>query len=413
MGTCVPDSLLSRTGFLTLNQPNIESIRLVTDGKCLWKEDSRHDLALCTFSNLKRLSWIGLSSQGEFDSLADVLDQVSYQLEELEIDLTYHQDWCDHLGYYDSVNERKNAQSIVKMLGLSTPRSSKFPVLKRLALTAIPFPTPESDSHISGSFGFSSLQSLKLRNCDGWEFFFDQFANHAEPLKLRSLEIQCAVTASIHPGHKAAALVDVLQKTHGLEELFLSTTELLGVGIVELWKAVFQHRASLRKFVHHMVDMDIDDENGNFGGYRDLSDLGLSIWQQTGRWEGFQQPLLPALQPVGSLDLTNLGVCCAPDLMVRNARYAASQSIATDILNSEGSYPTSLRVSRCKCCIYGSQARTSIIIHTGPMRTKKVKKAFYLISRDYRRKGCTGWGTRSKPSLNGYSDQPAFARCDY
>lgn len=315
MGTCVSDSLLGPTGILTLNQENIQSIHLVTDGICRWNEQSGHGLALCKFSNLKRLSWTGLSSQGDFDSLANMLDHVSHQLEELEIDLTYHQDWCDQRGY-DSDHERRNTQSIVEMLGLSTPPSRKFPVLKRLALTAVPIPEPEKNSSISSSFGFSSLQSLKLQNCDGWWFLFDQLTNRAEPLKLRSLELQCSAIDQPAGVYVMTEIVNVLRKTQGLENFFLGTGYLGGSDIVGLWKTVFHHRASLRRFVHHLTDFDDDEEN--YGGTRDLSYLGGIIDPWT------EKTKLPALQFVGSMGLTSLGVCCTPDLMVRNAQYATS-----------------------------------------------------------------------------------------
>lgn len=279
---------------------------------CHWNEVSEHRLALCTFANLKRLSWTGLSSQREFDTLADVLDQVSHQLEELEIDLTYHEDGCNHRDY-NYVNGRRNAQSIFKMLGLSTPRSSNFPVLKRLALTAVPFRAPESDSHISRSFGFNSLQSLKLRNCDGWLLFFHRLTNHAEPLKLRSLELQCAATANA-PYRKA--LFNVLQKTQGLEELFLTIGKQGSMSIVDIWETVSPYRSSLQRFVFHMVAIDHDWNGENYGGSRDLPDLGSSLW--------FPDLGLPALHSVESLDLTSLGICCDPDLMVRIARYATN-----------------------------------------------------------------------------------------
>lgn len=317
MGTCVPDSLLDPTGILTLNQQNIQSIHLVTDGICRWNGRSGHVLDLCKFSNLKRLSWTGLSSQSDFDSLANMLDHVSHQLEELEIDLTYHQDWCDHSGY-DSDHKRRNTQSIVEMLGLSTPSSRKFPVLKKLALTAVLIPEPERNSSISDSLSFSSLQSLKLRNCDGWWFLFDQLTNRAEPLKLRSLELQCSGIDQPAGVHVMAEIMNVLRKTQGLEELFLGTGYLGGLDIVELWKTVFHHRASLRRFVHHRKDFENNEESENYGGTRDMSYLGGIIDPWT------EKTQLPAPQFVGSMDLTSLGVCCTPDLMVRNARYATS-----------------------------------------------------------------------------------------
>lgn len=241
--------------------------------------------------------------------LANMLDHVSHQLEELEIDLTYHRDWCDQRGY-DSDHQRRKFQSIAEMLGLSTTRSRKFPVLKRLALTAVPIPEPKRNSSISGSFGFSSLQYLKLRNCDGWWFLFDQLTNRAEPLKLRSLELQCSALDQPAGVHVVTEIVNVLQKTQGLEELFLGTGFLGGSDIVGVWKTVYHHRASLRRFVHHLTDFDDNEESENYGGTRDMSYLGGIIDPWTERTK------LPALQFVGSMDLISLGVCCTPDLMV-------------------------------------------------------------------------------------------------
>ncbi|KAF6831633.1 hypothetical protein CPLU01_06672 [Colletotrichum plurivorum] len=202
LGTCVPQSyeLLGPGGYLTLEQQNIESIRLLTDGSCCRKNHSSGllfgHLALDAFPHLKHLTWTGLSGPSDFKSLAEVLIKRSHQLEELEIDLTWHQHLYDYMHddeiwfcIYDNVF----GSDMVKLCG---HKIDAFPVLKRLALVRTPFkeyyygrgPSLLYDALRRSSLEF--LQSLQLRHCYAWEDLIRMFNERAEPVKLKSLELQ-------------------------------------------------------------------------------------------------------------------------------------------------------------------------------------------------------------------------------
>lgn len=56
LGICVPKRLLGSSGYLAQKQQNIETIRLVTDGKCRWAEEDNYRLYLTAFPHLKSLS---------------------------------------------------------------------------------------------------------------------------------------------------------------------------------------------------------------------------------------------------------------------------------------------------------------------------------------------------------------------
>ncbi|KAH6972917.1 hypothetical protein BKA56DRAFT_593007 [Ilyonectria sp. MPI-CAGE-AT-0026] len=308
LGTCVPQSLLGPTGYFPLKQQNLETIRLVTDARCEWNVDYQDYLALSVFPHLKCLSWTGLSSPSDLESLADVLEQRSHQLEELEIDITHHRDlWSD----YDSDNEREQVEFAVQILKLPRRRFMRFPVLKKLALAAVSVAPGNSRAvrqrvlgYIHDVFDFGSLQSLKLRHCHGWEDLIILLSKGAEPLELRSLEIQWSFKDA--PTKPYESISEFLDKVHGLEELFLYTTaaeDSLGP-----WRALLRHRTSLRRVVHHQRSIDLSDDDHLFGTEYDSPDLA------------FMSPEDEEDSPGGSLgklDLTCLGISC-------NARFMRS-----------------------------------------------------------------------------------------
>ncbi|KAK1965444.1 hypothetical protein LY78DRAFT_95204 [Colletotrichum sublineola] len=310
LGTCVPQSLLGPTGCLSLNQRNIESIRLVTDGSCEWNEQRGHRLALVAFPHLKRLSWTGLSTQADLESLGDVLDQKSHQLEELEIDLAYYRHLSDRLGFSYDVEDYDDVFAAGILRGSSRTKR-KFPLLKRLALTAVSF-TPgktnasaqQSLRRIYDAFDFTSLQSLKLRHCEGWQDLLSLLNTGAEPLKLRSLELQWSLNNSFEAYE---TLSGFLQKFQGLEELFLSTT---GRGnSPEIWRAALHHRGSLRRFVHHQRTIEFaDDEQDDENNYEQDDECECDLPDPSGGGHGSADFLR-------GLDLMSLGLCCSPRFM--------------------------------------------------------------------------------------------------
>ncbi|WDK14634.1 hypothetical protein CGRA01v4_05915 [Colletotrichum graminicola] len=254
MGTCVPQSLLGFTGYFCLKQQNIESIRLVTDGACGLNDDvTSYSYKLQAFPHLKRLSWTGLLLYTDFMSLAEVLEQRSHQLEELEIDMTYY---SQVVGNRELVSEGQQKDPVGYDITLTYDKYNtivSFPLLKRLALSAISFTSvgrhmcKERLMRFYTVFDSSLLQSLKLQHCQGWEQLIRLFNERAEPLKLRSLELQWSSRGYSDALYETLSIF--LQRFQGLEELFLFTP--VPRYSVKIWRAVLHHRASLRRFVHH------------------------------------------------------------------------------------------------------------------------------------------------------------------
>ncbi|KAL0765237.1 hypothetical protein CaCOL14_012496 [Colletotrichum acutatum] len=307
MGTCVPHSLLGPAGYFSSKQENVEFIRLVTDGSCQWNEERGYRLDLGAFPHLKRLSWTGLSTQVDFDSLGDVLNQKSHQLEDLEIDLTYHHQLSDSMGFdsFDGTDDVFAAE----ILRVSSRTTRRFPLLKRLALTSVSFTPGETKvmsqralRRIYSVFDFSSLQSLKLQHCQGWQDLIGLLNKRDEPLKLRSLELQWSFNNDPFEPHEE--LVLFLQKFQGLEELFLSTTA--PADSLEIWRAALHHRATLRRFVHHQRTIQFDEDEGDDEREVDSPDLSFLDSRDV------EQVSADCL---GRLDLTSLGLCCIPRFM--------------------------------------------------------------------------------------------------
>lgn len=265
-------------------------------------------LALSAFPHLKRLSWTGLTSPTDLESLADVLEERSHQLEELEIDLTHHQDMLSDI---DSDDEKEHDEFAVQILKLPRHRSMRFPVLKKMALAAVSVAPGSSRAvsqqvleYIHDVFDFGSLQSLKLRHCHGWQDLIILICKGAEPLKLRSLEIQWSFKDNLtKPYESISALLDKIQ---GLEELFLYTTAAeysLGP-----WRALLRHRTSLRRFVHHQRSLDLRDDDYLFGKVCDIPEpIFMSPEDEDDSPGG----------SLGKLDLTCLRIACIPKFMVR------------------------------------------------------------------------------------------------
>lgn len=306
LGTCVPQSLLGPTGYFPLNQQNLESIRLVTDGGCDEGIEHKDYLALSAFPHLKRLSWIGLSSPSDFESLANVLEQRSHQLKDLEIDLTHYR---DALSDDDSDDETENSEFAVQILKLPRRSPMRFSVLSRLALAGVsvaPGNSKEVRQRVLGDihdvFDFGSLRSLKLTHCHGWEDLIILLTKSAVPLKLRYLEIQWSFYHA--PTKPYESISAFLEKVQGLEELFLYTTA--AEDSPGPWQALLRHRTSLRRFVYHQRTLDLNGETDIFEiGYDspDLTFMGPEDEESGPRGS------------LGKLDLTCLGLSCIPRFM--------------------------------------------------------------------------------------------------
>lgn len=303
MGVCIPETLLGPDGYFTLNQQNLETIRLVTDGSCI--ENHERDTCLSAFPNLKRLSWIGFSGAKDLDALADVLQERSHQLEELEIDLSRsHQ-----MMLKDSHEEDEHRAVFAdKLLRLPERKLARFSALKKLALSSVSFMAGRQGTLgqkilgcVNSVLDFGSLQSLKLQHCEDWVDLIYLLAMRDEAIRLKSLELQWSVK---HEDNDSYEVVEgFLRNFQGLEELFLYTTD----APPGFWRAALHHSASLRRFVHHQRTFDdVQDEHGDI----------VARWIDSESLN-FENPEEEGGDSLGGLDLTSLGLCCIPSLMVR------------------------------------------------------------------------------------------------
>jgi hypothetical protein len=300
----VPESLLGPSGYLTTNQKNIESLRLITDGSCLWRQKNRLNSGptLLGFPNLKRLSWAGLSSYEDLNTLADTLQQISQQLVEFELDLEYH-------VYLHSAMDRDHSLFSSKVLRPQQPITPTFHALTTLSLCSVSFSTSkfkatEETHKIFEVFDFSTLRLLKLRLCPGWEFMLEHLTGSTPPMALRSLEIQYTSYEECFDGSET--IVPFLESFEGLEELFLSTSS--PTQTLDIWRAMGRHSKTLRRFVHHQRTIVLEHTSILFEEERDLGDLSLYDVSDLGTD--------PTQNPLGELDLRSVGLSCSPKWMV-------------------------------------------------------------------------------------------------
>lgn len=320
----MPESILGPSGYFPLRQTNIESLRLVTDGSCPQTNDADIELALSSFPSLKRLSWIGLSSYHEIKALAAVLERTSHQLVELDLDLIYHRDLQESGEVVED-----NALFAKEILGVPEKRIRKFTALRVLSLSAVSFvstgvkASDSSDSldssdytvfysrmmqaaeEISSVFDFSAIRSLKLRFCPGWEELLELLTESPLPIRLTSLEIQSTISDECREAH---VIMPFLESFEGLETLFLYTSSTSDT--LDIWQSALRHKATLRRFVHHQRSINTDEEAPLFEQDCDVTDLSL-----------FSEDVAdfctdPSQNPLSGLELSSVGLCCIPDLMV-------------------------------------------------------------------------------------------------
>ena len=256
MGTCVPTSVLGPLGVLTTTQRNLETIKLVTDATCPWNTaDVVGRLSLASFPRLKNLSWKGLSSQGDIESLVEVLTERSDQLEELEIDLSHRYDaFRVHGGVGIFQLDAIAGGEFAAILNLSERETGTFSKLRKLTLSSVCLAAGNGQTttlkrvHNSQKvFDFGSLTSLCLSDCPGWNLLLMVLTAGPQPIRLTRLEIQ--VRNSILSYNDTTIISHFLRAFRGLRELSVYTCDFVDATL--LWKALAHHQATLTRFSHH------------------------------------------------------------------------------------------------------------------------------------------------------------------
>jgi hypothetical protein len=221
---------------------------------------------------------------------------------ELELDLI---DWSLVSAALDIDEDEENffAWNILKLPPGDMKRM--FPALQVLSLSAVSFTSAAKE--IANAFDFSSLRSLKLRFCPGWEDFLQQVSHSNQPIRLKSLEVQSSI--SDETDHAPDTISGFLGIFEGLEELFIYTHG-PSPETIDIWHSALRHKATLRRFSHHQRSINLDEDPPVFEKEYDLSDLSFVSWRIA---ELIKDPLR---NPFSDLDLECIGLCCIPKLLV-------------------------------------------------------------------------------------------------
>ncbi|PGH28185.1 hypothetical protein AJ80_00075 [Polytolypa hystricis UAMH7299] len=301
LGSCVPEKILGPDGYLARKQSKLESIRLITDGTCFTNEI----IILETFQHLKRLSWIDIRLECHFDSLRNTLQQISPQLEELELDLVKWSAVEESAPFVD--------EALVNyfLMGITPEVQTRiFPALRKLSLSSVSLRPMEKE--FLSALNRPQLCSLKLRLCDDWEAFLEHAIDSKQQVNLKSLEIHSApdydldydLAFELEEDH---ILPIFLNSFDGLEELFIHGTAPLAVP--DLWRAALHHKSTLRKFVHHRRAINNDDNSRHYDEAVDCPDLSFVLKICADLSEE------PGGNTLAGLDLECLGTCCHPEYL--------------------------------------------------------------------------------------------------
>lgn len=258
---------------------------------------------LSSLGQLQSLCWKA-PSIGHLETLSDAIKGNSERLQKLELDFV---DWQRVRNLdFPYTEEEDDAQYFcaVDVFGLTTgmqPPQPIFPTIRELSLTQVPVV-----AEMARAINFDTLTSLTLRRCPGWDKLLASVTELGLPIRLRKLEIYDCNNAPGGWGHET--LGDFVGAFDGLEELFI--TEPGPEYTLELWDRVTRHQATLRKFVYHQRMVDLDDSPD----YEKLQDNPYVLALVPGELRRMKED--PSQNPLATLDLDFLGLCCLPERLV-------------------------------------------------------------------------------------------------
>ncbi|KAH8812176.1 hypothetical protein F5884DRAFT_750497 [Xylogone sp. PMI_703] len=256
VGICIPESMMGPSGYFPVRQPNIETLHLVTDGSCPLIYKTGVKLAVSSFPKLKRLSWAGFCIKDEIRVLHETLKKTAHQLTELNLDILHHRNY-NEMKWED--DKQADSYEIVfavfvrDILRIPYKVAMKFPALRVLSLSGASFWQTGTDmpyltavKKISEVFDFSTLGSLKLRLCPGWEDLLGLLVEYPQPVRYKSLELHC--TETLNRAHDTITLF--LISFEGLEDFFLRTGPEQDKTL-SVWRSLAYHKKTVKRFVYH------------------------------------------------------------------------------------------------------------------------------------------------------------------
>lgn len=219
-------------------------------------------------TDLKRLSWRGPAPLF-ITSLSEMIAKNAETLQHLEVDLL---SW-DRVSQDMRAEHDDGPHGLVHSIGFWQAPEGKisgptYPALQTLCLAEIPL-TADAVT----LFDFNVLRTLKLRNCEKWDILLDKAVQLGLPIGLKTLELR------VKPGKLDSNSDEVLSKFltafNGLEELYVCLQGPLPTNL--LWAGVINHRATLKRFVHHLRHLIPDEHHPNLQLELDEADVGLNV----------------------------------------------------------------------------------------------------------------------------------------
>jgi hypothetical protein len=172
-----------------------------------------------------------------------------------------------------------------------------FPGLKIASLSAVSFLRAKAE--LAQALNLSQLRTLKLRNCRGTNDRLTMLADSSETLHLTSFEL--TKSRRYLDDWELMPLVRFLESFQGLEELSLLCDGTRDPLIEEGWRSILHHCSTLKRFVHHQREVELDHEYKVITIYQhDLSEWYVQI-----------------MDLVLKTSLDCIGFCCSPKDMLQ------------------------------------------------------------------------------------------------
>jgi hypothetical protein len=245
MGTCIPNAILGGKGYLVTHQNSIRKLSLITELNC-----ESGGPPLKEFTNLQELSWRGLLSSNDCESLKEFLELHHEKLTRLELDFI---DWAGVKDYFDldddDESEDDDEDEPTPLLDLILPKREDdyedfLPNLQTFSLSAASF--KGSWNRLMDGFNLHSVKELQLLNCERAVELLDFMARTGVCLDATKVEL---VLRKVEMIEFEFDLVDFLLPFNRLEDLFLMFESDYADQCYA--KMVLRYRNTLRRLVFH------------------------------------------------------------------------------------------------------------------------------------------------------------------
>lgn len=217
--------------------------------------------------SLRRLRWRAPGT-GFVRDLSGMMNRNAETLQYLEVDLVSWDIldfWMSERLLYEDLPEHLPSSMGFWQAPEGKISGPTYPALQTLCLTELPL-----DAEAVRAFDFNVLRTLTLRNVENWDALLDNAVRQRLPIALKTLEIHARPFSLDHDEDEI--LLKFLTAFDGLEELYISLRGPRPTNLV--WEGVINHRATLKKLVHHLRSL---NSGTDWWGGLDETELGLNI----------------------------------------------------------------------------------------------------------------------------------------